>query len=348
MERVSKYNGIQALRFIAALLVVVTHATFYVHERLDKDLPVWSLGAIGVDIFFVISGFVMMVTAGSFIGEDGWKRFCARRVLRIVPLYWIATSIKLVTLLTLPSVVLHAELNPLNVVLSYLFLPSTNVDGRFEPLLGVGWTLIFEMFFYGIFALALALRVKILPFVGAVLAVCCLISVFRTPDWPAATMYFSPNVAFFFVGMAFAALTRKHDHKMLFISGLIGVCITAAWVVFFDGEILAKAKSPLGALFASSFVLLFIGLEPWIGNRIPRSVLFMGEASYALYLFHPLIAPAVPQVFSKLGVQLPTLSVLLSILIAVFASAIVHKWIEVPITKFLRPLIPYAGGAKRP
>jgi peptidoglycan/LPS O-acetylase OafA/YrhL len=67
-----RYEGIQALRFIAALLVVVTHATFYVSERLVPGYPVWSSGAAGVDVFFVISGFVMVVSSQDLIGQpDG-------------------------------------------------------------------------------------------------------------------------------------------------------------------------------------------------------------------------------------------------------------------------------------
>src|SRR4051794_40777008 len=136
------YTGVQALRFVAALLVVMTHATLYTSERLDDSLPVWHFGEVGVDIFFVISGFVMMVSTQRLVGRrDGWKYFWMRRTIRIVPLYWIATTIKLLALVVAPAAILHATLDPRDVVLSYLFLPSYNVDGLVQPLLGVGWTL---------------------------------------------------------------------------------------------------------------------------------------------------------------------------------------------------------------
>ncbi|AWH51209.1 acyltransferase [Stenotrophomonas sp. SAU14A_NAIMI4_5] len=345
MKGSERQDGLQALRLVAALLVVITHASFYTHERLSSEMPVWSPGAIGVDIFFVISGFVMMLTADGFMNRpDGWKVFAARRVLRIVPMYWLATSIKLISLLVVPSVVLHAELEPSKVVLSYLLLPSTNVDGRFEPLLGVGWTLIFEMFFYAVFTLALVLRTNVIAFVGSVLGVCILISAFREPSWNAATMYFNPIVGFFFVGMVFALIKDKIDARVLLAASVVGLAALALGNMFFGVEIAAKARSVGGFLTASLIVLLCIGAEPLLKGRVPKWILFLGEASYALYLFHPLISPAVPEVLKRLGVDAPALSVILSVAAALVGASIIHVAIEKPVTRWLRPFVPYADG----
>lgn len=342
-----KFEGIQALRFIAALLVVGTHATFYTHERLDPEYRVWSFGAIGVDIFFVISGFVMMITADAFQGSDGWKKFVARRILRIVPMYWLATTLKLVTMVALPAAVLHAELDPVKVILSYFFLPSTNVDGRFEPLLGVGWTLIFEMFFYALFAIGLALRLRLMPFIGVILGLCCIASLFRQPTWPAGTIYFSPIVIFFFIGMLIAGATLRYGPGRLLAPAIAGLLVILTAVLVYDIEIAAKAKSIGGIVFASCVVMLIVSIEPWIGARLPKWLLFMGEASYVLYLFHPLTAPAVPALMARIGLELPDVSVAACIAVALGASIIIHQFIEKPVTNGLRPLIPYASATKR-
>ncbi len=122
-----RYDGIQALRFVAALLVVFTHSTFYVGERLIPGFPVWSNGAAGVDIFFVISGFVMVISSQELLARaDGWRIFMMRRIARIVPLYWIATSLKLVAVISVPSLAINAGLDPWQCVKSFLFLPSFN------------------------------------------------------------------------------------------------------------------------------------------------------------------------------------------------------------------------------
>jgi exopolysaccharide production protein ExoZ len=102
----------------------------------------------------------------NLIGDPkGWLVFSHRRVIRIVPMYWLATTVKLVVMVLAGEFVLHARLSPLDTVMSYLFLPTRNSDGNVFPLLGVGWTLNFEMLFYLLFALALSLRASVFKFV---------------------------------------------------------------------------------------------------------------------------------------------------------------------------------------
>lgn len=86
----TKFDGIQSLRFIAALLVVITHSTFYAGELIDPGIETWHFGEVGVDIFFVINGFVMMISTGGLSStKDGWKYFGMRRLVRIAPMDWI-------------------------------------------------------------------------------------------------------------------------------------------------------------------------------------------------------------------------------------------------------------------
>lgn len=198
----SNFKSIQFLRFFAAFLVLVTHSTFYVHERYDPNITVFSEGAIGVDIFFIISGFVILLSSISKDGgfEGGWT-FTIKRLNRIVPMYWIATTVKVLTLIFIPAAVLHATLDPSRIILSYFFLPSITPDGRWEPILGVGWTLVFEMFFYVLFALALFLRKNPVVFSSLSIIVFSLVSFFRQPDWPIQTFYFDRILLYFVLGM---------------------------------------------------------------------------------------------------------------------------------------------------
>ena len=87
-ETKSTFTGIQALRFVAAMLVVLAHSTAMVNERMHLDMFKWRAGWSGVDIFFVISGFVMAISSGGLMQRaNGWKIFLTRRLIRIVPLY---------------------------------------------------------------------------------------------------------------------------------------------------------------------------------------------------------------------------------------------------------------------
>lgn len=338
----SKFDGIQSLRFVAALLVVVTHSTFYAGERLDPTMDTWHFGEIGVDIFFVISGLVMVISSRGLEGtKDGWKYFGMRRIVRIVPMYWIATTIKLLTLIVLPSAVLHAQLDPGKTFLSYLFLPSRNFEGRVEPLLGVGWTLTFEMFFYFIFTVALLLRAKPIWFCAIVFTVCALGNIARPDDWAPALVYLNPIVLYFLVGMAIGRWVQDRSNRRL-IAWMTYILILWLVIPFADGEF---SKYDLSSLIrhicVSVLVIVVVASERWINGRLPKAVIYMGDASYTLYLFHPLIAPVVPVVLAMIGVQVAGLSVVLSILAAVLGAALVFRFVERPVTRFLQTKLPY-------
>ena len=145
MNRIKdQYEGIQALRFVAALLVVLMHSTHYASERLLIDVPIFSNGGAGVDIFFVISGFVMVIASNPLINRpDGWRLFVARRLIRIVPLYWLLLSVKVLTILLFPALLRDSTFDPIAIISSYLFLPSYNNEGEIAPILYVGWSLNF-------------------------------------------------------------------------------------------------------------------------------------------------------------------------------------------------------------
>ena len=159
------FRGIQALRGFAAALVVVLHATGQPFGMEASKPWVWMRGHAGVDIFFVISGFVMAISATGQ-GRPTAGEFLRRRILRIVPLYWIFTLVMLAKILAVkvhPGLgrdVVHLQ-TPIGYVLASLFfIPYRNSQGDIAPVLAVGWTLSFEMLFYLLFALALKWKVE--------------------------------------------------------------------------------------------------------------------------------------------------------------------------------------------
>jgi peptidoglycan/LPS O-acetylase OafA/YrhL len=324
-------------------MVLLTHSTFYASERLDKHFGVWEKGASGVGIFFVLSGFVMIYSSQKlFADPKGWMIFAERRVVRIVPIYWVATTIKLIALLATTGYILHAQFRAANTFESYLFLPAYNSEGTITPVLGVGWTLNFEMFFYFLFSFALFLRVNVYKFVGGVLALCAVGAFFRQPDWPAASFYLDTSVLEFFYGMLIArvCLTGRHLPRYgaipLMILGFVG--LLGPW----------PRLSPLHGLqygiAAGTIVIAMASMEDLL-TRIPRFVLYGADASYAIYLFHPFIAPAVPSVLMKLHLQFPWLSVICSVALALAGGCLVHQFVELPITKWFRDHL-LVGGRK--
>ena len=333
-ERPPVFDGIQCLRFVAALMVVVLHSTFYASERLTPGSDVWRAGMLGVDIFFVISGFVMFASSAHLASvSGGWKDFAVKRLIRIVPLYWLVTSLKLAILLAAPAVVLHSQVDWAYIAKSYFFVPAYNVDGNIEPLLGVGWTLIFEMFFYAIFTLALLFRLPILPTIGAVLAACAVGSLFRQDGWSAWSIYLDMRVLEFLAGMLIARFMVGRALPLW--GGAFAALAGFTIILLFPAD-----KAGLGALAtmvlpATLIVLGVVAMEPHLAGRWPKSLTFLGAASYSLYLIHPIVAPGVPAVLNKIGIAIHPLSVLGSVSAAVITGVALYALVERPVTNRL-------------
>jgi len=146
----SRYQSVDFLRFLAALLVVFAHrpktGNILLHAWFGSAI---FSGSIGVDLFFIISGLVIFENAKSMPdGISGARYFISRRLIRILPLYWILTFLAFGPLNWDRSYFLH----------SILFIPDS--AHSFNPAISVGWTLQFEMFFYLIVALGILLKQK--------------------------------------------------------------------------------------------------------------------------------------------------------------------------------------------
>ncbi|MFC4255985.1 acyltransferase family protein [Altererythrobacter xixiisoli] len=350
-DRGSQFLSIQALRFIAALAVVVLHSTFYTMERLHSSTSVYDVGANGVRLFFVISGFVMIISSQKLLNtQRGWSVFAFKRIVRIVPIYWAITLIKVAVLLVTPAVVLHSELDWGYILKSFFFIPEYNVDGEIRPLLGVGWTLNFEMFFYLLFALALACRVRPIRFIAPVLIVMSALSLIKTPDWPVVAYFLcDPIVIDFLAGMLIAHWVQR---------GWTGPSQAAAWAAAGVGLIYlfvpGVPRAEYGTMFASlittlaagSVIIGAVGIEKSIGRRIPQWMVYMGAASYSLYLVHPMVSPAAPALFAKIGLTggfMAWLAVVTAVAVAMGAAVLVYRYGEVPFTKWLNRRVRDAG-----
>jgi exopolysaccharide production protein ExoZ len=341
----SKFLGIQALRIVAACLVVFTHSTYYAFERLDKHFFIWQRGTRGVDIFFVISGFVMIYASQKlFASPDGWKVFAEHRIVRIVPLYWMVTTLKVFILLLTTGLALHTALSPATAACSYLFLPARNLDGKIEPLVGVGWTLTFEMFFYFLFAFALFLRMNVFKFVGAILTVLAIGAYFRDPSWPPIAFYLNTIVLEFLLGMFIAKGC---------INGIYFPRKTALWILafgfvflLFPGPDWNLPKVLISGVPASLIVWSAASLGR-LENFIPRVVLYLGNASYSIYLIHPFVCPLPPTVLNRLHLDYPWLSVVFSVALGLGAGCILHQFIEIPMTNWLKGYLRVRNGLLR-
>ena len=337
MHNGGRFIGIQGLRFIAALMVVVTHTTLMIGERIYGvgDQAVWREGNAGVDIFFVISGFVMGISALPLLARpDGAREFMLRRLMRIVPLYWVATTLKLIAVFAIPALTIHSVFDPSHAIASYLFLPHLNAEDEFKPLVGVGWTLTYEMFFYVLFAFAMTLRRNPLPIVLPVLAGLALLGLFKPEHGPAWQFYLDAILLEF----GFGLLAAKLICRGFTVNPKLGIVVVVlAFACFFTPSVYFGSQRAIGWGIPSFLIVLCVaGMEPFLCRVVPKFVSFLGDSSYALYLFHSFYVPMVGVILVKIGMAQDWFAFLISVAGSIVVGALVHKWLETPLNRIVR------------
>ncbi len=320
--------SIQYLRAISALGVVLFHS-------LDNTPYAWEFGAIGIHIFFGISGFLIYHIAGTQAISPG--KFLSQRIRRIAPPYWIATVGVLVAMRIVPGFFWQASADPVHVLKSLFFIPQTGVDGGIYPILYQGWTLDYEMFFYATFALCLFLPIG--RRLWALTAVIVLLSCIGLADAPAANpliaTYTAP-ICLAFVGGAWvaklyerAALPGFATSATLFAAGW--ACLWLSW-----RSEAASVWLPPFAIAASVAAILFGAVALERGGHVPkwRAPRLLGEASYSIYLFQTYGFATVARLTLHLGTGLR---------VAAYATAAtlwglaMYAFVEMPLQRWLRP-----------
>ena len=285
--------SIQVLRAVAALAVVMPHINreFELKLALPDALPleVFKVGNVGVDLFFVISGFIMVYVSEPLFGRrDAPRSFLLRRFARIIPLYWASSGLLLGYVLLRYSDLAAANMSASAVLASFAFVPYPKPDGSVVPINAIGWTLNYEMFFYAAFAVALLASRGV-----AVLAVTVAFSLLVTLGlwWrlPGPLAFWAdPIVLEFVVGMWIALAFRRGMRLPAWVTyGLLlaGVAIILGGV-FWGYELLPRVLGrgvPAGVIIAA-VVMANAQATSALGWRVLG---FLGDASYALYLTHP-------------------------------------------------------------
>ncbi len=329
-----KLRLVQVLRAVAALMVVAHHATILLEERMREPNSIWMGGTAGVDLFFVISGFVMMLTSARMgRGVSAGARFFLRRLERVAPLYWMVTTVKLLTMLLVPGLAIHVLGTAWHVVASYLFLPSLGPTGTMEPLVVVGWTLDLEMLFYVLIALALWFRAPVMSVVGPVLAVLTGMAFVSTLPFVLLRGWANPIVLEFVFGMLLAKaagagrLPGRWGSAMLVGVGAL-VLILTPWAM------ISVWRPLLWGLPALAVLAGALGLERTLGPRAPRWALEMGDASYSIYLSHGFVLPLVAVLLLRAemhGMALKSAVIGLSIVLSALVGEVLYRTVEVPI-----------------
>ena len=340
--------SIQVLRGFAALSVVVSHLQreFEIGLGMPGPLPkaVILLGGAGVDLFFVISGFIMVYVATPLFGRrDAPALFFLRRAVRIIPLYWAVSGVLLAYVLRSYSDLASANMSVASIVTTFFFLPYPKPDGTVVPLNGIGWTLNYEMFFYAVFAIAiLATRSAAVIGISVLFVVMSVTAVLFGP-LPNPLAFWTDSIILDFVFGMWVALAFGNGVRLpgwgsygLVVAGVVGIAGSAL------GEI---DWLPRFLILGAPAALIVAGLV--LSGRPPRTGIVwwalghLGDASYALYLVHPLVATIPRRAFPGLLdlASHPWLSGSVLVLAAVVAAIAVHFLFERPVTRALQKCI---------
>jgi peptidoglycan/LPS O-acetylase OafA/YrhL len=331
-----QYELIQAIRGIAAVLVVYFHT---------GHAP--KFGAFGVDIFFVLSGAVMAMlmaqgpSAGAFLG---------RRLARIVPLYFLATTAAYLVSWLMPAARTSGNIPSfVDYLKSIAFMPHEALNGEIVPVLGVGWTLNYEMAFYLCCAAACAISIRHRAIWTTLLvALLALGSNYFFGSHSAGRFYSNPIILEFVAGLAvwhvFSGLQRKYVGAWALF--LIPCFITfMAWAEWANVSIFTESgewSRPIRYLLPAVLIVgLALFAEPVYGcvwHGIRRILLLIGDASYAIYLTHVFVIGAAAVLFAKFG--LPGTSSISGSLIVILTSILVgistHYLVERPMQSIYR------------
>jgi exopolysaccharide production protein ExoZ len=332
-------TNIQALRALAALLVVLYHLKDMI-AAIGIPQHYLAFAALGVDLFFVVSGFIMVFTTDR--SPTTGPRFLGNRIARVAPLYWAMTLLVFAIAVIAPSVFRNTDPAPLDLLRSLAFIPYARPDGAMMPLLFLGWSLNYEMFFYVIFAAALMVSRGRHHVLLCVLVIIVLVAIGLTtrvsPSSPFG-FYTNSKMLEFAAGMLIArALDRLPSNRTVALFGMaVGLGGLFATPLLFVG-----VSATLSAtVFCSIIVLSALSAERG-GSAIRWPLLIViGDASYSLYLIHPFITQAATKAW-QVGGGSPGLGMIvlpLAMVAATGAAIIVYRRVEVPLSKAARRLL---------
>jgi peptidoglycan/LPS O-acetylase OafA/YrhL len=338
-------ESVQIMRGIAALLVVLLHISIKGAQYGNDALKGFTMGEAGVDLFFIISGYIMCV---STIGRNlNFGGFMLHRVRRIMPLYWLTTTIGLVIFLYKPSII-NTSGGETSIWASYTLVPN----GK-RYLNSNGWTLSYEFLFYILFGLLIHRGTYRAMQLSSVLLM-VMVAAGLLFSYPGNAFNFLTSNLYleFIYGMGIFYLFNKKivrpNTTLGFSLSVLGVMLLVAEMVFkIPGQ-----QENRGWLWGIPMLMIFTGflcLEGFIkgsASRLKKLLLEAGNSSYSLYLFHPFTLSGTAMCLKWLNLASnPYLFTLIMFTVTVIAGYLVYIYIERPLVAVSKQFL--AKSSKR-
>jgi exopolysaccharide production protein ExoZ len=322
--------SLQILRLLAALAVVFFHVGSGLVVEGVSSQNFALQGSSGVDVFFVLSGFIITYSTNLSLGT---AEFIKRRIARIGPLYWFLTSLLILIAVAAPGLLNSVELSLETIWKSYLFIPFPKPNGLVQPLLFLGWTLSYEVAFYLVFAVSLMAGRYAHALTTLVIGSLVALGLAVRTDSVLLRFYTDPIMLEFLLGMllyyGYESVLRQHKGSILLLLGLL----LAGLLGFSFGSDLPRFFGqglPALALVAG-FLLLDVKRSAWTSLLV-----LLGNASYSLYLSHPYVLQAGTKVLSpNSGIGMVVAVSVVSVLLCLAVSVGLYKLLEVPAQRWL-------------
>jgi exopolysaccharide production protein ExoZ len=343
------FQLIQVLRGVACILVALMHITVTFSEiyQLPFFWDIFKFGGSGVDIFFVLSGFVITYSNRQYLTKaTNIGNFLKKRAIRIFPIYWIIISFLLLLQLLLPSFYrTHFQINPANLVSTYLLFPNH------EMINGVSWSLSNELFFYILFGLAIVIPQKKYSFLllllyFIVLLLLPLMSIAATRGNDFAGLFIFPMNIEFLLGIAVVLLVDKFPQKWTTAVLLTGTGFFILSAVFSNNGLFFLNNGYNRVLMfgfpAFLIILALVKYESTVTINVNKLFMQLGDASYSIYLFHLPIVVAFFKIMAKLPVTSYLLLTFFSCILffaICFIGIIIYNKIERPLIKWINSKI---------
>tara|TARA_Y100001980_G_C14505022_1_gene280668 strand:+ start:99 stop:1085 length:987 start_codon:yes stop_codon:yes gene_type:complete len=272
--------SIQLLRFFAASLVVLNHSL--------GELNILPFGAIGVDIFFIISGFII-----SFITEKNSDHFLKKRFFRIAPMYWLFTFFIIFISIYLPDILRSSNYDLTHTFFSLFFIPYWTDTTAFSPILKLGWTLNFEMFFYLIFYFCMRLNYKNREILSSILLLIIYftLAAFLLSDTSPFSFYADTIIFEFIFGMLLAVVYKNKSSLFNSYGSKVSLFLVCSSLIFLISTHYFSFSGGYRYIFwgmpALLCVVAFLSCEKYMKNEnFKKFAVIGGDISYPLYLIH--------------------------------------------------------------
>jgi exopolysaccharide production protein ExoZ len=289
----SRIRNLQALRIYAAIPVILYHTNF--------RLPgVRQIGVFGVHMFFLLSGYIM-----ASICDTDSTAFVRRRLIRIIPLYWTLTLALYSVAWKFPHLMNATQALPAELLKSLFFVPFQKSNGLYQPILFVGWTVNYEMFFYMMLSIGVLINKRRAALLGgSIMLGVMAVSSFFTGTSPIARFYADTVLLECILGLASYYCVRALSSRLTpaMKPALMVLAISSLLLLPSIEEFGFMAHLPATLRFGpASFVLICsVCLLALLGADFkPGVIVLLGDASYVMYLTHPYIEEFLDRVVGR-------------------------------------------------